>query len=96
MAPYLYDFETSTSPLTTTTAAHETFDYVRLVWIIPTVLGVIAVLFILAYCLFYCVRNTELFFLKHCFCCRRESEDDEHIPLQESSNHVFNQSYKIN
>lgn len=93
------EFETSTFFLSTTTVADDSFDYVRLVWIIPLVAGVVVVLFLLAFGLFYCVRHTELFVLKCCMvfncCCRQKEREEEYINLNET-HRLYNENYTIN
>ncbi|XP_052770554.1 uncharacterized protein LOC128210322 [Mya arenaria] len=69
MEPTTYSLTATSSSAPITTAATHT-ELLALAWIIPTVLGVIFVLVFLALLFFYCIKYTELWFLRRCpECC---------------------------
>ena len=68
-------------------------ETVKLIWIIPSVLGIVAILVLFALGVFYCIRGLELCFIRHCShhftcCCSRCYADrvyrDEYIHLNET------------
>lgn len=89
--------------VTSSTPKPDDDDVIKLVWIIPTVLGVIAVLFILALGLFYCIRALELAFIRHCApactccaCCVDQKQySDEYIHLNETFD-IYQEKYSLN
>lgn len=104
MSTILTDEHLTTAAVSSTTPApDDTDDVIQLIWIIPSVLGVVAVIVLFALGLFYCIRGLELAFIRHCSscctccpcCCEDATKRDEYIHLNETFD-IYNESYTIN
>ncbi|KAL4231075.1 hypothetical protein ACF0H5_008658 [Mactra antiquata] len=87
------DFETTPAPSTD----NDDFDLVRLVWIVPLAIGVIAILVGLALLLFFCIHRSELYCVKKCSCCCKDTVkyNDEYLHLNQAFG-MSNDNYSLN